>query len=322
MNDLFILAEKIAKMQSDKITRLERRRKSHFIFLLLAIVPLTVVLTPFVTGGFLYVLKTMPPLWLSPLLSFIGVTAFAFTALDSGYRHKAKHDFLYLMANALDLQYRRGGFITLGDLYDHHVLPPYAQSHSEEGFSGRESGINFQFQDFHVMPVSRWHWFDYRSFLWGLGFYGVAIRIELGRHLDHHTILMPRFIANGALKNLLHEKFYEFEDIGLVYSKFKKRHTVLATDQVEARFILDPAMIERIMTLGTLLHANWLEVSFREREMVIIAGQTQNFFEVGHLFHPVNVLTIERCLLQMEQLKAIIKTLNLNPHAGLGRGAG
>ncbi len=316
----FQLAEKLLRDNADKIAALEKRRINHLLFIALTVPLASLILSP----ALMIIIDAQAradvmPYWLSALITFITVLVFIAESMDRGYRKKAKNDLLYILSQAINLKYRRGGFITLGDLYDHHVLPPYTHSESEEGFCGKAKGINFQFQDFHVTPTARLHWPDFRAIgSWG-GFYGVAIRVDLGKHLDFHTILMPNFMATGALKRLIHEKFQEFDDINLVYNRFKIRYTVLSTDQVEARYVLDPAMMERFMTLKDLMKASWLEASFRERELVIIAGQTRNFFEVGHLLNPVNVLTLERCLLQLDQLCAAIETLNLNEHAGLGR---
>lgn len=316
--EIFVLAEKIAREQSSKLAKLEEKRRDHLLFVAICTIPMTILGTPLILVAVAHYFQIFLPLAIAAPMALIISTIFTFLAMDESYRKKAKHDFMYALAEAMGLEYRRGGFITLGDLYDHHILPPYAQSHSEEGFAGQENEIDYQFQDFRIASIARLHWFDFRSWRFSPQFYALAVRIELGRRLDHHTILMPNFMANGFLKMAVNEKFQRFEDIDLVFSKFKKRYTILSTDQVEARYVFDPAMMERIMALDDLLGSNWLEISFRGREMVIIAGQVQNHFEVGHLFNPINVLTIEKNLLQLEKLKASVRVLALNPHTGLG----
>lgn len=316
--DIFTLAETIARDHQTTLAALENRRRSHWLFILAASLALTAPGTMAVMVVAAHYLQLSMPVSSAALLAFALIFALTFEIMNESYKRKAKHELLYVIAKALKLNYRRGGFITLGDLYDHHALPPYAQSRSEEGFSRRENGIEYQFQDFRISAVARLHWYDYRSLSGTGGFYGIAIRIGLGRRLYGHTVLMPNFRANGFLKRMINEKFQRFEDINLVFSKFKKRYTILSTDQVEARYVFDPAMMERIMAMDELLRSNWLEISFRGREMVVIAGQVRNHFEVGHLLNPVNVLTIEKALLQLDRMKTAIRTLGLNPHTGLG----
>ena len=278
-HDLYLIAEEIASQHEPQLQALEKRRLNHLLFLLILGPALGFLC--FVAFGLVGALFVHNPS-LALALEFLAVCTglvVAWLALDNSFRHKAKQTILYIIAERTGLRYRRGGFITLGDLYDHHILPPYAQSRSEEGFSGRLDGIKFEFQDFHIMPVRRAMWFDYRSYLWAHGFYGITIRIRLGRALPGHTVLMPHFMAAGAIKRLAHEKFYTFHDINLVYRRFHRRYTVISRDQVEARYALDPAMIERIMAMGDVLDANWLEASLKGNDMVIIAGKRKNHFE-------------------------------------------
>ncbi len=325
-SDLYLAAEKLYFENRDLFAEMDRRQRMHLVFVALFSLIGGAFCTLFLILAEHYVALstgartgiTVIPFWMKNLVSVVFCLSLSYFSLDNAYRRKAKHEFLYLMATALKLRYRRGGVFALGDLYEHHILPPYAQSISEEGFRGKIDGFNIAFQDFRITPVCRPWRFDYRANF--LSFYGVAIRIEMNRRFAAHTVLIPSFLANGSLKTLLHEKFIAHENVNLVYRKFKKRYTVLSTNQVESRFIFDPAVIERIMAMGEALGAGWLEISFKDREMVIIAGQTENFFEVGHLLNPVNVLTIEKALRQIAQIRAAVEILELNPLAGLGGG--
>lgn len=316
--DLYLIAEDIAVRHEQQLHELEKRRVNHLLFLLL--LGPTLAFLCFIAFGIVASLfPHNPAIAIAIEISSViaGITI-AWVALDNSFRHKAKQTLLYMTAERVGLRYRRGGFITLGDLYDHHVLPPYAQSRSEEGFSGRINGMRFEFQDFHIMPVRRAMWFDFRSYLWAHGFYGISIRIHLGRDLPGHTVLMPRFMVAGAIKRLFHEKFYTFHDINLVYRRFHRRYTVISRDQVEARYAFDPAMIERIMSMGEELNARWLEVSVKEKNMVIIASKNRNYFEPGHLLRPVTVMSIKRVLLDLDHMVAAIRALNLESSAVLG----
>ena len=323
-SDLYQAAEKIYFENRDVFAEMDKRQRSHLLFVAVFALIGGSFCVPFLMLAEFYLHQRsgadifMLPFWLNGLIAIIFCMMLSYTSLDHSYRRKAKHEFLYMMAAVFHLRYRRGGVFPLGDLYDHHILPPYAENRSEEGFSGRIGDFHIEFQDFLITPVARLFRFDYRAR--SKKFYGVAIRIQMNRHFQAHTVLIPSFLANGVLKKLLHEKFTGHNPVNLVYRQFKKRYTVLSTDQVESRFIFDPAVIERIIAMGEALGAGWLEISFKDSEMVIIAGQTENFFEIGHLLNPVNVLTIEKALNQMARIRAAVDILELNPLAGLGGG--
>lgn len=321
--DLFQIAENIARENSEKIYRLERRRRGHLIFIIPTAAVISLFLTPFLWIYIPALLKEYEPVF-NPgqifAIVFPAVLVVFYKIFDQDYRQKAKRIFLPLMAAATGLQFRRGGYIVLGDLYDHKILPPYTTRTVEEGFKGRYRDFEIEFQDFHLSTVFDSLYFDWRSLMF-LGLRtsrGVLIRISLNKPLRYHTVLMPAFLANGFLKRNLNKNFVFHKDVRFVYRKFNRRYTILSTHQIEAHYILDPAVIERVMKLGEKLDADWLEISFMKRDMVIYAQYAKNFFEIGGLFEPVNVLTIERALEQMQSLKSVLDVMELNPHAGLG----
>lgn len=318
--ETFRLAETIYKNHESKLALLEKRRIGHVWFLLgLSLVALV---ASFLIAAFSipFIGHFMPPLTFFTVffVCFAGFLSISYPALDRDYRRKAKHFYMQLMAKSLKLSYRPCGFIKLGSLYEHQILPPYTTHRVEEGFRGKYRDFEIEFQDFRIRPVKRFSFFDYRSYLKHHSLKGLLIRIHLNKHLNHHTVLIPSFMTHSFMKRTLHKKFKSHEDINFVYRKFKRRYTVLSTQAVEAHYVLDPAVIERIMKLGELLDAKWVEMSFRDREFVIYAQHAKNFFEIGHLLRPVNVLTIEESLLEMKSLREILNVMELNPYAGLG----
>ena len=322
--DLYLFAEKLFFGQAAVFAKLERRRRNHLLFIVLCAVawggagmalgwvaghlvppeaplsgmPLSVLLTlgPAMTGG-----------W------------FAFTTFDRDYRRRCKWDLMPLLTGPLNLTYTPGGRdMKVGAIYDHLVLPPYTDHSNDDEFKGRYKSFRFAFSDFEIMPVYRLGRFDWRAFFAPLTLRGAVMRIELNKSFEHHTLVLPRFLAQGFLKRKLNDKFQDFGNVGLVYAPFHRKYTVLAEHQVEARTILDPAVIERFMKFEDLLGARWMEFSIRDRECVIYVQSFTNLFEFGSLFAPVNVLGLETVLRQIYGFISIIDLLELSPHTGLG----
>ena len=314
--DAFTLAERVFSGHREILERLEKRRINHLLFIGLFSCAGAAVSIPCLSALELYLFHTSFPAVANGIAGFMASLAFSFVALDRSYRHKIKSVLLPVLAKHTGLQYRRGGFFRLGDIYDHHILPPYAGHASQEGFQGRIDGFRLAFQDFWINPVRRLGRFDARSAF--MHFYGLAIRVELHKTMDFHTILIPSAFANGLLKISLHEKFGGFEKIGIPYPIFNRRYCIISEHQVEARYIFDPAVIERVIALGEHLGAGWMEISVKNREMVIIAGQPRNLFETGHLFDVVDIPSLERTLNQLHMLTDAARILELSPYAGLG----
>jgi hypothetical protein len=312
------LAVSICREKENQILALDKKRKGHLIFLPIMILLSSVFAAPFVDLELSQKLGEPLPLWMAYVATCIFCTLIFFPAFDQDYRRKAKRDFMKMMAQSLDLQYRRGGVMALGALSAHGIFPPYTSSKVEEGFKGLYKGFVIELQDFMIKTVRSAERFDFRSLIYGKTIRGVVIRIGLKKTLKNHTILIPSNMANGFLVRNLNKKFFAHEDTPFSSNQFKESYTVLSTDPSEAHYILDPAVIERVMALKEMMRAQWLEISFRDRELIIYAQYTHNFFEIGSLLSPVNVLTIERALREMNAIKGIVDTLELTPYAGLG----
>ncbi len=321
--DFYKQAEIIYNENQDKIDALEKRRRYHLGFLVVTNAILALVLTPVVDLSLAMGLKMdvgKIPFWILFTVIYALLFYFWYLIFDENYRHRAKYEFMQLMAGCMNLRYQHNGVMNLGVLRDHRIMPHALSSTAEEGFKGWYKDFKIEFQDFRIilMPGLGIGRFDYRSLLWFFRIRGVAVRIALKKTLEYHTVLMPSFMANGFMKRYLNDHFHAHEVAPFGQRPFKKRYSVLSTDPAEAHYIFDPAVVERIMTLEKIMKAQWLEASFRDKEFVIYAQYAQNFFEIGHLLSPVNVLTIERVLREMNAIKGIIDILELNPYAGLG----
>ncbi len=324
--DLFYKAQEIADRHAFKLYKLERMRTLHLLFLAFATLAVTAALFVFIYaclffGGVKisnpgpFVMAHWPHLLASTaLVSF----CWMYSVFDRDFRRRAKHIFMYVMARSVGLRYRRGGFMSLAAINTHHILPPYSRFEVEEGFQGSWRGFSFDCIDFNIMPVRRLWAHDTWPYVDWFGVRGIALRVELNKTLDHHTVLIPTSAVKTFLRRHLSGHFTSHTPVNLVYNRFQRHYTVLSTNPVEARYVFDPAVMERVIKLGRVLRSERLEISFRDREMALTALYSRNLFEIGHLLEPVSVLTIERALAEIQSLQALIETLELNPHAGLG----
>ncbi len=323
--DLFPLAEGFFNEYQSDILWLEQRRL-NMIFVAFAIGVTTVVIA----------LVTLPTLFslfqssyhgdqdlmmqLTLLLLFMGGFSFsAYHFLDTFYRRLAKRKCLDVLARSLKMEYRRTGFFHLVSIYDHHILPPYSRRVVEEGFAGKFKGFRIEFQDFFITPVQRM--FDgagMKSFPHFRRYYGLALKVKLNKSFRHHTVLLPAKEQDSFLADLPNANLFLHEDVNLVYHSFAKHYVCLSTNQVEARYVMDPAVMERFTNLAETFETDRVSASFMGDEMVVVLRPLTNLFEVGTLRDPVTVLTIERTLQQINALRHVAEIFELNAFSGLG----
>lgn len=234
-----------------------------------------------------------------------------FNIANHFYRKKTKDAFLRRIAESCGLVYAKNGVFPLEDMADHKILPPHDVRHIEDGFHGTINCVPLAFQEIVLSDRVKNERNEVRK---ELVFWGLVIRIGIGKVLDAHTIVLPR---NTAL-TFFRSAFSTFERVNLVSPKFEERFDVLSTDQVEARYVLDPAFMERVLEAVDLLGSKWLEISFRGSEIAFAVQRPRPIFEIGFLWQKLTPQSLQRAADELKAVTGLINALKLNPYTGLG----
>jgi Protein of unknown function (DUF3137) len=105
---------------------------------------------------------------------------------------------------------------------------------------------------------------------WHTIFRGILFTADFNKHFNGRTIVKQNGFWN----------FVSFGNIKLENSQFNDEFTVYADDSIEARYILSPTLMEKIL----LLNRNWggsLAFSFIGSNLTIAIPMDKNFFEVS-----------------------------------------
>ena len=95
------------------------------------------------------------------------------------------------------------------------------------------------------------------------------------------VILRDAGIFNAFLKPAK-----DLKRVGLVDRRFEKTFEVFSSDQVEARYLLSPVFMERLLHLEELLRGKKARAAFAAGE-ILIAVEGGNLFEAGSMFKPL-----------------------------------
>lgn len=323
-DEFFAQAERLFREHYETVMWLERRRR-NFLITTILVLTLCCMLMAF-TGYILWqdlfqggIDSRITGYITLALFTQAGFSFYVYRHNDQLYRRMAKRKFLGLLAGVWKMGYRHNGFFPLVSVYDHHILPAYQGRVVEEGFSARINGIRIEFQDFLINPVRRY--FDgsgYSSRPTLKNYYGLAVKVQLHKYFQHHTVLLPASEQRRFLAQLPNPHLFLHQDVNLVYSQFSHHYTCLSTNQVEARYALDPAVMERFIKLVETFQTDKISVSFMKDEMVLVLRPEINLFEIGSLREAVTVLTIERTLQQIYALRQIVEIFELDIFSGLG----
>ncbi|MBO5038989.1 MAG: DUF3137 domain-containing protein [Alphaproteobacteria bacterium] len=106
-----------------------------------------------------------------------------------------------------------------------------------------------------------------------------------------------------------YKKNSTFQEVLLEDVVFAKKWKVMGTDQVEARYVLTPALMERLLKVKKCFHGNKLDFAFYDNKLLIAVSTNKDMFETTFLlqkaasYHKVNEV--------VSQLFAVCSVANL-----------
>lgn len=115
--------------------------------------------------------------------------------------------------------------------------------------------------------------------------------------------LIGRFLQKPVWSSL---QLIELED-----PEFEKEFVVRGSDQVEARYLLSPSMMERMTAMKQRFAAN-IEFSFVNSRMFIAIGTNKDFFEPDQFESLLNSDYVDSFLAQVHLCLGVVEELGLN----------
>ena len=142
-------------------------------------------------------------------------------------------------------------------------------------------------QDMSVMNISYEHHKD--------TFRGVCILLEMNKNFNGQTI----GLCDWGWFNMFHAS-QGLQRVRLEDSRFEKIFEIYAENQIEARYLLTTAFMERLLKLQKLYEGKNIQFSFKDNKLLIAIATKQNMFETNAFFKSnLNRKTID---LAFEQL--------------------
>lgn len=147
----------------------------------------------------------------------------------------------------------------------------------------------------------------------GMIFNGVFIAVLFNKRFNTKTIVLNRKKAGGARKVKMNRqgKMMGADRVKLENVEFDKQFLVVAEDQIEARYKLTPALMERMLDYKRKLNTD-VSFSFVNNYLYVAINSTLNLFE-PHLFKPLTDKDfVARNLVYFDLLTCVVEDLDLN----------
>ena len=144
-------------------------------------------------------------------------------------------------------------------------------------------------------------------------FHGLFFIAEFNKEFEGSTVLLPNKIGRGwrFLKRVSglnrKERYVELED-----ARFNKLFNCYSVDDIKARYILSPALIERIVNFAQKYPKQALYLSFVNSYLFVAIAYNKDLFEPSYFR---SILNIDQALQYFEDIQfvvGIVDDLNLN----------
>ncbi|NOU02336.1 MAG: DUF3137 domain-containing protein [Novosphingobium sp.] len=144
-------------------------------------------------------------------------------------------------------------------------------------------------------------------------FEGQILSIGFNRRFHSTTLIEPdgerRKFLIGAEKETVGIGGLDLGRVDITHPGFEERFTVWSSDQVEARYIVHPEYVERLLAVEEAFAGEDIRALFHEGDLLITV-KTGNLFESGSLDARDDRALLERAIDQFGALTDLATTLN------------
>ena len=88
--------------------------------------------------------------------------------------------------------------------------------------------------------------------------------------------------TNGILKREI------LSEVKLEDPEFSRKYVAYSSDQVEGRYLITPAFMERFKNIQTAFGTKQVKCSFFDNSLMLAISTGKNVFELGNLYTPLN----------------------------------
>lgn len=159
------------------------------------------------------------------------------------------------------------------------LLPRYTRKTFEDLIEGERAGCAFQLYEAHLQERRQ----SGRSSTMVTVFRGQLVRIAFPTAFHGTTVVL----RDAGMFNFAKGAGSDLKRVGLVDPVFEKAFEVFGSDQVEARYLLTPTFMERLLELERELEGSKLRAAFTGGDL-LIAVEGGDMFEAGSMFETLH----------------------------------
>lgn len=144
-------------------------------------------------------------------------------------------------------------------------------------------------------------------------FKGLVVEIDMNKDFEGHTFILEK---NNVKDNLTVDKG-KYQEVNLEDVEFSNEYNVYSQNQIEARYILTTAFMERIKNIKETFKAKYVRVSFKDKKIVILIHTGRDMFNLANFLSDIGEKTFVQCFEEVCSVLDLVEELKLNEKLGL-----
>ena len=225
------------------------------------------------------------------------VISFWMYKIQKYYEYKLKSYIMPLICQCFEkLEWISGKKYTNPDsneYTDSNLIKGYTSYSYDDVFKGAHNGVNYTIEEICFRRNQG------KSTVVVFG--GAVIKFDMNKRFKGNTVIKPdSHLHIPPSPNLRHTTL---EDV-----VFEKKFDVYTDDEVEARYLITTAFMERLLNVKTAFQANGISCAFYKDKMYLALSTPKDLFTLFSLNKPVN--NIEQFNIMYEEILSIIKLVD------------
>jgi hypothetical protein len=188
------------------------------------------------------------------------------------------------------------------------LVPGYDRSSFEDRWSGPLGAHAFTLHEAHLEEERG----SGKNRSWVTVFRGAILTITFERRF-HGTTVLERADKHrswfGGTKDSIELDGKQLDYVDMVNPEFSDTFSVWSDDQVEARYLVHPVYVERVLAVEQAFHGKDVRTLFSGGELVI-AIESEDMFESGSMHASEDRARVQRCVDQFMTLAGLCEALN------------
>ena len=268
----------------------EGERKNSFTLALLSAIPLALI--GIVSSFFVYKYKD----GLNFSISMIILGMLAYHTIKKKFENKLKEKVMPTVCSCFEnLIWTKTPPNSMDDgIYKRiNLIPEYNTIKSDDCFKGSYNDTGYSIEEFTAIYGSGKH----RTTV----FKGAVVTIRMHKPFNGRTVITSNSMFHHSPSRELHHT--ELEDV-----EFEKKFDVYTDDDVEARYLITPSLMERLNNMKLAFRADKISVSFYNSKIYIALHTNKDLFSIGSL--KKQVCDYEQFNTMFDEIYSIVKLID------------